>query len=90
MVEGDDDVRCPKGDMSLSPKMREYLTEAFITDVVSWDVKPASFQWGGSWFCPRDGSRMIENDGVVRCPACERVFPGPLMHQLTELHVHRT
>lgn len=88
MADRDGTLTCDRGDMPLSPKLQELLTETFVLKARSWDVKPAQFRWGGEWFCPADGAHMDEHDGVVRCPACSEAFPGPLLHQLIELHPH--
>jgi hypothetical protein len=39
-------------------------------------------------FYPADGAPMEEVDGLVACSRCSTVFPGPLIHQLIELHLH--
>ena len=88
MEERSGTLYCPDGGMELSPKMREFLTQTFLTRERNWEVRPAGFRWGGQWFCPADGQRMEEQEGVVQCPGCSQVFPGPLLHQLIELHAH--
>jgi len=89
LVEHEGSLTCVPGSMPLSPRMREFLADTFIDRTRTWEIKPASFRWGGRWFCPADGAEMVEADGIVRCPTCMTAFPGPLLYQLIERHAHR-
>lgn len=48
-------------------------------------VRPGFPGWGGTWFCPGDGTRMVEEAGVVSCPACERPM-NQFLYALIEFH----
>jgi hypothetical protein len=89
MVEVDGELKCLPGDMPLSQSVRQALTEVCINDHPAVDDLPRTIRWGGMWFCPEDGSEMIENEGMVRCEVCEKRIPGRILYQLIELHPHR-
>lgn len=49
------------------------------------NVRPGFPGWGGRWFCPGDGARAVEQDGVVSCPTCERPM-NEFLYPLIEFH----
>jgi uncharacterized Zn finger protein (UPF0148 family) len=85
LMEGQ--VACLRGDMALSGVMTSELQA--IAESSPSRPEPANFVWGGSWYCPADGERMVEESGLVRCPACERYLPGRVLYALIELHPHK-
>jgi hypothetical protein len=52
----------------------------------SFPVKQS--RWGGNWWCPADGTRLSEHDGVVDCARCTRLLPGRVLYQLIEFNWH--
>ena len=50
---------------------------------------PSPARWGGEWHCPPGGARMQETNGQVRCPACGRHLPGPILYQFIEFSVYQ-
>lgn len=78
---------CRLGDMDLSQHAQDGLVSVVRSGPL--EVAPSRVRWGGSWYCPADGSRMREAGGRVVCPGCSRVLPGGLLYELIEFHVHR-
>ena len=79
--------RCPVGDMGLSQKMKSDLVAAFLHPGIDAPPRPFQRTFGGTWFCPRDRSRMEENDGILACPTCHRSL-NRYVYALLELHPH--
>lgn len=82
------EVSCRRGRMGLSKVAQADLEE--IVEAPPTPAEPTSFGWGGRWHCPADGVHMVEEDGVVRCPTCDRCLPRRVMHMLMEFHHHRS
>jgi len=80
---------CLRGNMALSALMEAGLEKMFVTKTTAPADKPFPFPVGGKWFCPGDGERMIEANGVIRCPSC-LLSLNPLVQQLVELHPHKS
>jgi hypothetical protein len=77
------------GDMQLSPRMEARLSERFEHGVGGIDIKPSKVNWGGDWWCPGCGSRVVEHEpGELRCPKCHRALHD-LAWELIEIHFHR-
>jgi hypothetical protein len=90
MALEDDHWRCVRGDMALSIKLERDLVEWCSAAPGSHgDVKELSFQIGGEWWCPLDGTRMEwSDDGYPICPNCGRILGWDLLYPLIELHPH--
>ena len=80
--------RCARGNMYLSDDMARRLLDLFVKEIRNSAQRPASFRWGGSWFCPGCGVRLEESQGVVRCNLCGQSLDGLLLHSLIEIHPH--
>jgi hypothetical protein len=77
--------KCVPGDIQLSRVMHDRLSEVFVTQ-----NRHAEGREGvGSWFCPRCGKLMNNEDGHVRCVECGE-FLDEFIHGLVELHPHLT
>jgi uncharacterized Zn finger protein (UPF0148 family) len=61
---------------------------AAVAETPAAEPQPSGVRWGGSWHCPADASLMIEVDGHVTCPTCDRSLPPRLLCSLVEFHVH--
>jgi hypothetical protein len=72
--------------MDFSKSVRDQLVQ-FESGVPSF-VAPAAHRWGGTWYCPVDGSHMAQVEGAVRCRRCRCVMSGRLLYELIEFHVH--
>src|SRR5215469_13711119 len=83
----EEELRCQRGDMALSQPMKSEL-ESIVQSSPSRPER-AKFEWGGTWYCPADGERMAEENGLVQCPACARCLTGRALYQLIELHPHK-
>jgi hypothetical protein len=84
-------IWCVPGEMELSSAMARYMT-----DIVEMEPQPAAnfprrtINLGDEWFCPADGTRLqTADDAFPTCPACKRIVPGGVIHQVVELHLHR-
>jgi hypothetical protein len=49
---------------------------------------PLTHKVGGSWCCPADARPMVEEEGRLACPHCDRELPGLVIYQLIEFHEH--
>lgn len=81
-------LTCVRGDMSLSPKMRECFTECFVTKTRTPADRVFELRVGGRWFCPGCGVQALEQDGRITCPRCSRSL-NEFIGSLVELHRHR-
>lgn len=82
------ELTCRRGDMGLSPHLEEELTAAFASGIIEPAPTPFDCNVGDDWFCPADGTPMLEHPrGLVECPACGRSL-NRFVHQLVELHPH--
>jgi hypothetical protein len=76
--------------MPLSRALEQSLTERFGDgSPVLTPPQARSRAIGGTWFCPFDGVRMSEHDGIIKCPTCARTLTGQQINHLIELHPHR-
>lgn len=87
MIPGEQTVVCVKGNMVLSEWLYHSLNSVFITGSSTMEQKRLGFIVGGNWYCPADGSLMIEEDGFVICPVCKKVLNG-FFFDLVERHPH--
>lgn len=84
-------LRCPTGNMDLSKRVTEALHDYRQTPPQQGPQVDSSYNWGGTWFCPDDGSRLNLSTGQLpNCGFCQRILPHHLMYQLVEFHVHTT
>lgn len=72
--------------MGLSEVMRTALND--IIELPPQPGETLGFQVGGEWHCPADGKRMVERDGRVQCPGCQRALPRTVIYNLVEFHRH--
>jgi hypothetical protein len=87
MVVRDGEVTCVPGEMGLSRKMHDGLSEVFIAHTRR--SRPRAFPWGGRWFCPGCGGPMKTDNEHVRCETCSE-YLDEFIHQLVEVHPHRS
>jgi uncharacterized Zn finger protein (UPF0148 family) len=80
---------CERGQMGLSRNLENGFTECFVARARRSSRKPFGFRVGGTWFCPGCGVKMIEDAGLVSCPACQESL-NEFIPPLIELHPHRT
>ena len=87
MESGGDGWVCRRGAMELSKYLGQLL-EAWVAH--ESPLGPgATALWGDSaWYCPADGSHMVDVAGSVGCPTCERLLPSRVMYMLIEHQVH--
>ena len=88
LSERDDHLYCVRGDMYLSEFVSTRFQDYFIDKKPPANDKPYPFPIGGTWFCPADATRMVENDCRVTCPCCAVSFTDELIYQLIERHPH--
>jgi hypothetical protein len=81
-----DEVTCRQGKMGLSQVVWSELQA--IAQSAPSTPDAAEIRWGGRWHCPVDGTRMVEADGRVGCPVCQRHLPGRVLYALIEFHPH--
>ena len=86
MESGGDGWVCRRGDMELSKYLGQ-LIEDWIADERTLSPGSAAL-FGDRWYCPADGSRMVDSAGCVRCPTCERCLPSRVMYMLIEFQTH--
>jgi hypothetical protein len=86
MVVKDGEVTCLPGDIRLSQKMHDGLSEVFIARTRRGRAHP--FPWGGRWFCPGCGGPMKTDSEHVRCETCGE-YLDEFIYQLVEVHPHR-
>lgn len=72
--------------MELSELVTQGLTAWVAGDNAQESPRP--IRWGGIWFCPADGNRMDEAEGLITCRKCGRHLPPRLLYQLIEFHRH--
>ena len=87
MEVGGPEYRCTRGDMRLSQAMQSALTADFLDPGDQAPPRPLGYRLGGTWFCPRDATRMEIADGVIGCPQCGRSLNAHV-YALVELHPH--
>ena len=88
MEERGGEMYCVPGGMGLAPVVRMQL-EAIVAGTSRTTRRPdQSFRWGGSWFCPADGTPMVEVDGVLECGQCDRALGMNVLPRLIETHPH--
>ena len=78
---------CRVGGMELSRVVNEAVRA--LADSPPAAAPASSARWGGEWHCPAGGARMQETNGQVRCPACGRHLPGPILYQFIEFSVYQ-
>ena len=78
---------CVRGDMPLSRRMHDGLTETFLSGTETVPSRSLVRAVGGTWYCPSDRTVMIETDGYVLCPSFGRNL-NCFVHALIELHPH--
>ena len=89
--ESGTEIQCVRGQMGLSQHLARGLYASFVARTVPpRELGPASFRWGGVWFCPGCGIEMKEVVGTngVLCPACKGNL-GPFIYEIVEFHPHR-
>jgi hypothetical protein len=86
LEEVDGVLTCRKGGMELSQVIQRELEDIVLSPPRPGE--PKAIRWGGRWHCPADGERMVEHDGIIRCPTCKRCLPGRVIYGLVEFHVH--
>jgi len=85
-VEGE--LTCVRGEMSLSKSIEKSLFDYFIVNVNAPPEKEYDVRWGGNWYCPGCGIKMVEEEkGAVRCPQCKKNL-GSFIYRLVEIHPH--
>jgi hypothetical protein len=77
---------CVEGDMPLSKKLHDSLSEVFVAR--SRDARSQPLKWGGRWFCPGCASPATTEADHVRCAACGQ-YLDEFLSQLIEFHPHR-
>lgn len=88
LIHTDLGSHCIKGDMYLSQVLTERLKQCFILKNEKPKDLHFSFEVGGSWFCPKDGVEMIENNGYIKCSKCNLTL-NEFIYQLVEVHPHK-
>lgn len=79
---------CEKGDMEFSENLTNRFIECFeLKTRIPKDLR-FSFVIGGSWFCPLDRNKMIENNGYLKCQNCNLTL-NEFIHTLVERHIHK-
>jgi hypothetical protein len=86
MVVRNGEVTCVPGEMGLSRKMRDGLSEVFVAR--TRPGRPHAFARGGRWFCPGCGGLMKTDSEHVRCETCGE-YLDEFIHALVELDPHR-
>lgn len=85
----DGTLRCPRGDMDLSVNAAEAIEAYCSSPPGPIGERSTSVDWGGRWFCPRDGRLMDAATGELpRCSSCGGSLSNGLLYQLIESHVH--
>jgi hypothetical protein len=79
---------CEAGDMGVSQNLERRLIDVFISKTTPSSTTRLRYGVGGRWFCPADGSSMIESDGFVNCTTCQLSLNG-FFFELIELHPHK-
>ncbi len=87
MVVDGGTLKCASGDMQLSPRMHDVLSEVFVARTRR--ASSRALNWGGQWFCPGCGVPMKTDGEHVRCETCGE-YLDEFVHGLVELHPHRT
>jgi ribosomal protein S27AE len=77
---------CVRGDMELSRRMHDALSEVFVARTRSARSRPLN--WGEGWFCPGCGVAATTDPEHVRCGTCGE-YLDEFLPQLIELHPHR-
>jgi hypothetical protein len=76
---------CVEGDMPLSKKLHDSLSEVFVDR--SRDARRQPLNWGGQWFCPGCGCQATTAVDHVRCGTCGQ-YLDEFLYQLIEVHPH--
>jgi len=74
--------------MQFSEHLAERLNDCFILKTDEPKHLQFSFQVGGNWFCPKDGVKMIEENGYINCPTCNLSL-NEFIFALVERHPHK-
>ncbi len=89
LVDVEGELTCLAGEMGLARLMAEELYDCFVAGTRQPVERAFHFRWGGNWFCPGCGVKMIEPEqGAVICPQCHKNI-STYLHQLIELHPHK-
>jgi ribosomal protein S27AE len=91
MVLINDRWECPVGEMRLSEKSQELIAHWCSTaPEPSETLRELSFNIGGNWWCPFDGSEMDWSPThYPSCSHCGRTLTMTQIYPLVELHSHR-
>jgi hypothetical protein len=81
----DGTFKCVAGDMPLSQRLHDSLSEVFVTRARTGRLR--ALNWGGSWFCPGCGVPATTGSEHVRCEKCGE-YLDEFLYGLVELHPH--
>ena len=87
LTEHDGELCCAVGDMSLSQKLEEILTQRYSAgseSVLPATVYDRQIHGGLNWFCPGCGIRLNEE---LHCESCRKHIRDSV-RTLVELHPH--
>lgn len=87
LITSGDTLYCDRGNTYFSEFLSKRLSECFESKIRVPDDKAFNAEIGGVWYCPSDGSKISERNGVLRCPSC-KLSLNEFIYQLVERHSH--
>lgn len=84
MLETVDGMTCQRSGMVMSRRLRDGLSEVFITRVRAGRRSRDDVRLGGNFHCPGCGTAMHD----AECPSCGGVL-DEFIWQIVELHPHQ-
>jgi rubrerythrin len=84
MTESADGMTCTRSGMVMSRRLRDGLTDVFITRVRAGRRSRDHVRLGGSFYCPGCGTAMRD----AECPNCGGVL-DEFIWPIIELHPHQ-
>jgi hypothetical protein len=79
---------CRRGEMPLSGHLSAEFTEIYVLKIRASEPHRATFQWGGTWYCPGCGVRFEEQAGMMTCDQCGQSL-NEFLFELVEFHPHK-
>jgi hypothetical protein len=88
LQEVDGVLACGRGQMEIASTVARMIRAEFgASGRTAATPRRLTYVLGGSWFCPRDATPMVECDGLLQCPICAGCL-NEMVNALVELHPH--
>lgn len=88
MILNKNELYCRKGNMYLSQRMFDKLTETFILKIHQPKNHHLLRGLDSQWFCPKHGEQMINKNGYTRCPICDLSI-SEFIYELIQFNPHK-